>query len=75
MFIGAHMYCSRFRMEVAKHVEPLPTRSDGYDIMTEISNGLLEICSDRYLIELNFNSDYNLKNALLLIRIAGKIDW
>lgn len=74
MFIGAYIYFFRFGMEVTKHVNPLLTRIVVYGIVTEIPNSLVEMCSDRYLIELYFNPDYNLKKVLLFIPQAGKID-
>lgn len=75
LFISSYMYCCRYGIHVSRFGDERLLESKDYGLMTPLSDDLRALCSDRVLIELCYNYDYNLKKVLLALRSSKEVDW
>lgn len=73
LFIPKFIHCCRHGIMVSKHWDPRLSNSMSYVIMTPFSQDLRDVCIDRMIIDLLYNSNYHLENLLLAKRRSEEV--
>lgn len=73
-FIAIYMYSWSYCIHVSRFADPRLTARAYYGIMPPVSDALRPICSYRFLIELYYNSDFNLKKVLIALQPSVEVN-
>lgn len=61
------IHTCRYGISISKQGDPIIQDNHGYVIMTELSQDFRDYCSNRFLVELFYDSDYDLKKVFFAI--------
>lgn len=74
LFIGTYIHNVRYGVNISNQKDPRITQSDGYGIITNLPSSFRNYCSDLWLVELLYNSGYEIEKIFVAIRLSEEID-